>query len=325
MTNFMRIFISIVLSFLAIVCMAIPLGKVSSPAFQHVDDTLLEAMEEANPDPEFVAEKIYLAESSRQQVIQDSIDASVRESISVEESIAESISIEESIELSIAESVLASIEESEEAEKAAQEASRQAAIAASIEAARRESLAARPTVPPVSFPVTGGLTLLFGDSRTSGFTAYGCYPDGQVLWSYDPITSAKNQENLARAAALAPEKIVFLNGIDDLISYGLIGSRDRYEAAIRSFQSRSAHTQIFVGSVLPCRMDFYGAAKHPILAETESYNGLLIDMCNRNGWTYLDTSAGFSYAAFGSNGDGIHFTPAWTRQWLQNIRSQAGF
>ena len=35
------------------------------------------------------------------------------------------------------------------------------------------------------------------------------------------------------------QDVVILNGIDDLISYGLIGSRDRYEAAIRSFQSRS--------------------------------------------------------------------------------------
>lgn len=321
MSNSMRVFLAILLSFLAIVCLAIPLGKIPSSQGAAVDDTLMEALEAQAPDAEVAAEKVYLAESSRRQVIQDSIDESIRESVSVEESVRESVSVEESIAASIEESYLASIAESEAVLAASIEASRQAVM----EESRRAEQASKPTVPPVSVPVTGGLALLFGDSRTSGFSAYNCFPDNQVLWSYEQFTSSRNHENLVRAAGMGAEKIVFLNGVDDLISFGLVSSRDHYEAAIRSFQNMSPHTRIFVGSVLPCRMDFYGAAKHPILAEIENYNVLLIDMCQRNGWTYLDTSAGFSYAAFGSNGDGIHFTPGWTRQWLQNIRSQAGF
>lgn len=341
MPRFLRVLTAVIIAFIGVVTLAIPLGRASAPAGAAVNETLLDALEtDEHRDVSVVAEKVYLAESSRQQVIQDSIDASVAESVSVRESIeasvAESRSVEESIEESVRESVeeslLASLEESEAESRLAEERARQASIQAAAAASRAEEerrLQEEAARWAAEHPgqVSGGLTLLFGDSRTSGFSAYHVWPDSQVLWDYNQITSAKNQSNLARAAMMVPEKIVFLNGVDDLISFGLTGARDQYENAIRSFASRSPGTKIFVGSVLPCRMDRPGAAKYPVLAQTENYNALLMDMCARNGWTYVNSAAGFAYDfAFGSTGgDGIHFTVGWTQQWLNNLRAQAGF
>ena len=341
MPRFLRITTAIIVALIGVVALAIPLGRVSVPSGAAVNDTLVDMLEnDDHANASVAAEKVYIAESSRQQVIQDSIDASVAESVSIRESIEESVaesrsieeSIEESIRESVEESILASLEESEAESRLAEERARQASIQASLaesRAAEERRLQEEAARWAAEHPgqVSGGLTLLFGDSRTSGFSAYHVYPDAQVLWDYNQITSAKNQSNLARAAMMVPEKIIFLNGVDDLISFGLTGARDQYENAIRSFASRSPGTKIYVGSVLPCRMDCAGAAKYPILAQTENYNALLMDMCARNGWTYVNSTAGFSYAfAFGSTGgDGIHFTAGWTQQWLNNLRAQAGF
>ena len=385
------------ISFLTLIGAALLSGLVPASSGSAVDPALvLELSEQEEWDVSEVAGKVSLAESSRQQVIQDSIDASVSESesirrsiedsiaesiaesISIEESvaasiqesidqsIAESVSIEESIaesiEASIAESVAASIAESvreseeasiaasiaeseaasreeerrqeiarqeaearRQAEEAARRAAEEAARRQAEEEARRQAEEAAkasgteaPAAPPAQ-PAATGPTVLFGDSRTQGFIAYNLYPANLVFWTYNPVSAAPDLR--AGAAALAPSKIVFLNGIDDICSYGAGGALGQYEAYIAAFQASSPGTRIFVHSVLAVGPEALGP--HPQLAEIPAFNAMLVDMCARHGWTYIDCSQGYNAGCIGT--DGIHYGPNWTAVWFNNILATVGF
>jgi len=164
--------------------------------------------------------------------------------------------------------------------------------------------------------------VIIGDSRSEGIAVYGAWPASLVFYTYSQINSAP--QLATQAAARYPSKILFLNGIDDIISHGNAGAAQVYEAYIRSFASLSPGTRIYVGSVLPVQSKVF--SRYPQLGDIAGYNALLRDMCARNGWSYLDGSAGFSESiAFSPDSDGIHFTPTWTRQWFGNLRAQAGF
>ena len=330
----LRLMIGVFIALLAVGSLVLLLGKLPEAAEADVDRSLMDRMEEAaEVDVSYVAERVQVAESSRKQAIQDSIADSIAESVSVRESIEESvrISVEESVaeSVSIEESILASLEESEAEIRRAEQRSREEAAAASLAAAREAeekraaeaaAAASRWAAEHPGETVTG-LVVLLGDSRASGFAAYNCWPADRVFYSYSQITA--HYDNFRRAAAMIPEMAVFSHGVDDLISYGLERSRNEYEKAIRYFLSLSPNTKIAVVAVPPCVMTGTVASRYPVLAHTAEYNALLQDMCARNGWRYVDGTAGFSSAYVAA--DGIHFTAGWTRQWLANIRAQAGF
>lgn len=319
-------------------------GRSAETQTAAVDETLLLAVENAaGQDPADAASRVFAAESSRQKVISDSIEAS----ISLEQSIAESkeevnrrvlealraeesargsratsiaVSREESrsIEASVEESVRQSLEESAaESRRAAEEASRAAASRAAAEEASRaaasKAAAAAAAAPPK------GSVILFGDSRTQGFLNF--WPSRQVIYTYDPISA--HPELITKAASAYPSKIVFLNGIDDVLVYSADGAIGYYEAAITRFAKLSPNTRIYVHSVLPVRADV--SAKYARLQGISYYNQLLQKMCARHGWTYIDCRAGFSDAAYWPGGDGIHFNNTWTANWLGQIRKAAGF
>ena len=324
------------------------MGRVPAAANASGDQTLADLLEqEATADPASAAAAVFSAESSRQQVIADSqsayaselesryqalvesdrasrsadssIEYAIHESIAM--SIAESMSIEESVAASLAyeSSVAASIAQSEaESREAAERAARE-------EQARREAEAQRAAAAAASAAAaanpsgTTGMTVLVGDSRASGFSFWGGWPAGQVFYTYNQIDNAPGL--VSGAASLYPAKVVFLNGIDDIIAHGNDVALVHYEEAIRQFHSLSPNTAIYVSSVI--RVNATGLARFPQLGNISGYNQMLIAMCARNGWTYVDASAGFSDAHFAD--DGIHFSKEWTIQWLNQLRGMVGF
>ena len=223
----------------------------------------------------------------------------------------------------------------EASRKAAEEASRQAAAEASRKAseeAAKQTAAPATAAPTTAAPTTaapttaqaisGGETVLIGDSRTQGISYLSVWPLHLIFYTWNPIIQAP--ELAEKAAARFPAKAVFLNGIDDIISYGNDGAVRIYEDYIVRFSQMSPGTAIYVGSVLPI-LD-HALARYPQLNNLAGYNELLQQMCARHGWTYVDGSAGFpGQAAFYEGGDGIHFQPNWSRQWFNNLRQLVGF
>ena len=337
-----RILFGLVGAFLILALTAV-IGRGAASQAATVDETLLLAVENAaRQDPADAASRMFAAESSRDKVIRDSIEASV----SLERSIAESIEEEERLlhesllaeyfaqivkESSIAvsieesrveESIRQSLEESmAESRRAAEAASRAAASRAAAEAASRAaaSKAAAEAASRAAAQPAKGSVILFGDSRTQGFMNF--WPTRQVIYTYDPISA--HPELITKAASAYPSKIVFLNGIDDVLVYSADGAIGYYEAAITRFAKLSPNTRIYVHSVLPVKAEV--AAKYARLQGINRYNQLLQDMCKRHGWTYIDCRAGFSDAAYWPGGDGIHFNNTWSANWLSQIRKAVGF
>ena len=350
-----RILFGLVGAFLILALTAV-VGRGAQTQAAAVDETLLLAVENAaRQDPADAASRIHAVESSRYRAVQDSIAAS----ISLERSIAESLEEEErllhqsvlaeafvqilkesSIAVSLEESrVEESVRQSQaESRRAAEAASRAAASRAAAEAASRAAAsraaaeaasraaasraaaeaASRAAAEAAAKPPKGSV-ILFGDSRTQGFINF--WPSRQVIYTYDPISA--HPELITKAASAYPSKIVFLNGIDDVLVYSADGAIGYYEAAISRFAKLSPNTKIYVHSVLPVKTEV--AAKYANLKGIDHYNQLLKQMCAKHGWTYIDCRAGFSDAAYWPGGDGIHFNNTWTSNWLGQIRKAAGF
>ena len=187
---------------LLILALSAVVGRGARTQAAAVDETLLLAVENAaGQDPAAAASRIFAAESSRNKLIRDSIEASISLEQSVAESKAEanrlllesiraagaaresraaSIAESRSVEVSVEESVRQSLEESAaESRRAAEAASRAAASRAAAEAASRAA-ASRAAAEAAAQPAKGSV-ILFGDSRTQGFINF--WPTRQVIFT----------------------------------------------------------------------------------------------------------------------------------------------
>ena len=327
--------------------------RVPASAKISVDESLLSLIQDQVEDENGAeASHVKEAESSRQKRIQDSIDYSVSVAESIAESIAESAAVAESIRESIEESewqekkssIAASLMELAEKEQsleeasreeeeymnwliASMEASREAVIKASKEEASREAsrqaAEAAAHTSPIVTPWNGENVVIFGDSRTSGFypKIYNCWPSHLVGHTVSRSWGEAAKQELQALAAQNPVKAVFMNAGDD-VSAGLDVAITNYEAVIRNFSAQVPGCKIYVVYAIPATDAAVEA--RPFLGKLPEYNGMLKEMCERNGWQFVYATDGFSpdwcYA-----GDGVHFTPAWTRQWFNNIRAEVGF
>ena len=299
------------------------------------ESSRLAEAESSRQAAEEAASRLAAAEASRQAAEEASRQAAAEASRQAAEEAARQAAEEASRQAAAEASGKAAEEASrwaaaEASRKAAEEASRQAAAEASRKAseeAAKQTAAPTTAAPTTAAPTTaqaisGGETVLIGDSRTQGISYLSVWPLHLIFYTWNPIIQAP--ELAEKAAARFPAKAVFLNGIDDIITYGNDGAVRIYEDYIVRFSQMSPGTAIYVGSVLPI-LD-HALARYPQLNNLAGYNVLLQQMCARHGWTYVDGSAGFpGKAAFYEGGDGIHFQPNWSRQWFNNLRQLVGF
>lgn len=311
-------------------------SRVPARADATVDESLLmEISGKEAVDLQQAASRIFSAESSRQKRIQDSIDYSISVEESSYQAMLDSIaaamnqlssymqSVKQSQyeEASFSQSLSAALKASREEEKQSSkaEASRQASIAASKAAAAKNNSGNSATRPQ---PVATSNVVFIGDSRTYGLSFYGCWPRSHVFFTTGMIDYAPQMAT--EAAAMAPEKVIFLNGVDDILYFGYEQALGHYENYIANFAALSPETKIYVGNVMPAAS--WAIERRPRLGGIEAYNQLIQEMCARHGWTFVDGMGGFTIeACYSLNGDGIHFSASWTRTWFNNIRSIVGF
>nr|MBQ6242887.1 hypothetical protein [Lachnospiraceae bacterium] len=208
----------------------------------------------------------------------------------------------------------------EAAEAAARaEAERSAAESRAAESRAAESRAAETTA--AQPPVSTGQIVFVGDSRTSGFIGAGLMPASRCL-VYGGAVYAW-YDNVRAAAAMQPSKVVFFGGQNDLGVYHGNATQfiNAYTDLIRYFQSLSPGTRIYCNLIFPCTD--VAVAEMPGRENRAAYNAAIAQMCAENGWTCIDTTAGFNSSYFGA--DGIHFFMSWYPIWWQNLRSSVGF
>ena len=168
-------------------------------------------------------------------------------------------------------------------------------------------------------------SVIFGDSRIEGLESYGFLPVNEVL--ADIGSNIRSiPDHLEEVKAARPQRIYFSYGVNDIESNvggatGENGYGSVYEGLIDQVLEVSPDSQIIVCGILPVSQTAHD--EHPEFAQIADYNQQIREMCERRGWTYVD-STDFAnsqgpdiYAT-----DGIHyiadFYPEWMRFLLLN-------
>lgn len=279
-----------------------------------VDAAVVSALEEQETaDIGEAVQKVQLAESSRAQVIADSIAESSRQ---YEESVAES---SRQVDASIA-------------------AEQQAAIDASIAQSAadhqnylQQLIAGTALVPggivPVddsAIPVIQRLfqnTRVIGDSRAKGAVWSGVLNESEVFYNVGAHVS-KLTDTAVAAASTYPSKALFFMGINDCVVYetNIAGFIADYQQVIASFLSVDPNCHIYVLGVIG--VTDAAIAQKPALAYIPSYSQAIADMCAANGYTYVTIGDYLTADMYGE--DGIHFEKPFFLLWAQDMANKLG-
>ncbi len=272
---------------------------------------------EQTVDASSVADEIHELESSREQSVADSIAESSREE---SQSIADSIAALEA----------------EEASKAAEESARAASEAAATnQAAQAEYLQQLvagtnlvpngvTTITTNDLPVIQKLfrnTVVIGDSRAEGLSAYGILSDSEVSYvrgaHVDQMYGA-----VATAASRNPSKAIFMMGLNDMLVYNGDSAAwiASYHALIENFRSQAPNCQIYVHCVLPVTQA--SIDRQPLTGYCSAFSQAEYQMCLDYGYHYVDGTAYLSPDLYYS--DGQHFQKAFYMYWVQDMANQLG-
>lgn len=285
-----------------------------SHAGETVDAAVVSALEEQETqDVAEAVQKMQLAESSRAQVIADSI--------------AESVS---QYEASVAESS----RQVDEAIAAAQQAAVEASIAesAAVHQSYLQQLIAGTTLVPggivpvddSAIPVFQRLfqnTRVIGDSRAKGVIWSGVLNEAEVFC--DVGVHAAHLGNTAVAAAYTyPSKALFFMGVNDCLVYGdnLEQFVADYQQAIASFLAIDPGCHIYVMAAIGCTDA--AIAKQPGLANMPVISQAIANMCVANGYTYVNIDNYLTEDMYSE--DGIHFQKSFYLLWAQDMANKLG-
>ena len=171
-------------------------------------------------------------------------------------------------------------------------------------------------------------TILAGESRTAGFSAYGFLDDNHVLggigWSIQEIPALYGQ-----IEALAPSNLVFSFGINEL---GRFSDTPVYyytpelftadlEQYIRAIQEQNPGIRIYINCIVPCTEDVY--RQYPGFAVIPEWNDCLKEFCEQKGYGFIDISDLCAEHVGMYREDGIHlisdFYPYWGARILEEV------
>lgn len=164
--------------------------------------------------------------------------------------------------------------------------------------------------------------VIFGDSRVYGFGTYGFMPTGRVFaGSGDTILNVDDW--LSTLKSLSPSNIYLSYGVNDMGlnldeteagSYGNL-----YEQQVNKILEICPDAHIYVNSIIPATPA--AVEKSPNWSNVDKYNAQLKEICEKNGWTYVDNTALVEGKPIESvyQGDGIHFLNSFYTPWAQNM------
>lgn len=166
------------------------------------------------------------------------------------------------------------------------------------------------------------------------FLTAGSLGSGNALWevsdeSVHPLYQGTKMRLEDSIAACGAKKLYILLGMNDVGMYGVDGSVANMETLLKLILEKTPDLQIFVQSATPIHK---GNEKKVLNnANLVLYNQGLREMCERNGWHYVDVASvltdaeGYlpdSYCSDAS-GMGMHFTDAACQVWVDYLRQDA--
>lgn len=126
--------------------------------------------------------------------------------------------------------------------------------------------------------------------------------------------------------ATGAKKVFVMLGMNDFMLYGFDGTIDSAEKLISEIIQKSPDAKIYVQSVTPIIASREGGSKTN--ANVRKLNGMIYQMCQEHGWTYLDVasvmvdSSGALKPSYCGDPEtmGIHFTDAACEAWVEYLK-----
>lgn len=164
--------------------------------------------------------------------------------------------------------------------------------------------------------------VIIGDSRAAGFREYDYLPSSQVLAVIGSNINGipKLEEQIG---TIKPKTIYVAYGTNDVENQiGAANGAEEFgklfEENLKKLLEQSPQSKIIVNSIMEVTPGV--AASQPQWATLGDYNRQIQEMCQRNGWTYIDNST----LTEGGNApiyepDGIHFVSGFYETWGRNM------
>ena len=195
-----------------------------------------------------------------------------------------------------------------------------------LKAARMKELLADPSQLFEAFKTTN--TVLVGESRTSGFSAYGFLDENHVLggigWSIQEIPSLYES-----IASLQPSNLIFSFGINELGRYPdtpvyyyapEIFTRD-LETYINEIKARVPNIKIYINCIVPCTEAVY--QEYPGYGAIPAWNEYIKQFCEQKGYGFIDISDLCAEHSNMYREDGTHlisdFYPYWGARIIEEV------
>lgn len=159
-------------------------------------------------------------------------------------------------------------------------------------------------------------SVILGDSRAEGFKSYDLLPDSIVLAEIGAQIK-RIPEFAETIGTRKPEVIYLCYGLNDVLANvgmenGPDGYGELYESYIKQLLEKSPNSRIVVCSIIPASPS--AVAANPGYEKTADFDRQVKEMCERNGWTYVDASSLVSDPSV-YEPDGEHFVRSAYDEW----------
>lgn len=166
-------------------------------------------------------------------------------------------------------------------------------------------------------------TLVVGDSFTEAAVGYGILDEGSAIYKRGASVNGID-ELVKKVIAMKPSSVVMEFGSNDLTMYGtnVDGFIKKYRSQIREIRKALPDTAIYVNSILPMTeektQEEEGRKKRP------EYNAAIENMCDEEGYMYIDSCFIVEQNPELFEPDGIHMVKEYYTQWLSYLVEKAG-
>ena len=162
-------------------------------------------------------------------------------------------------------------------------------------------------------------SVIFGDSRTVGFSYYKYLPEERVV-AKKGWTIADLEEHIYEISAISPDSLFLCTGMNDVGILGLNGPEayaEEYLRIVKAAQEELPYTKIYVNSILPAREP--ALSQEEIWNQIPEFNAALKTMCSKNDITYIDNGMLSDEYADLWDVDGIHVLETFYPYWAANM------
>ena len=127
-------------------------------------------------------------------------------------------------------------------------------------------------------------------------------------------------ETAEQAAAMYPKKALSWIGLNDMSVYDAYVDRfvRDYQALVQDFLSINPGCEIYIHN--QPQVPQAGIDHFPFAVHVDLYNEAMEQMCEENGWIYVDGSSYLKEENFAS--DGLHFDKRFYQFWIQDMANQ---